>query len=93
MKTQTPWAPYLPPVYTRADVLAVQALAAGTATPEQQQRALRYVVEDVSRYYEISYCSGPDGARDSAMAEGRRFVGGWLVLLTKMNVSVVFKEN
>ena len=88
-----PWAPYHPPAYTQQDVLAIQALATGTASAEQQQHALRYVIESVSRYYEVSYCPGPDGARESAMAEGRRFVGGWLVLMTKMNVSVLFKEK
>ncbi len=93
MSRPPPWAPYAPPTYTRQDVLAVQALAAGTASAEQQQRALRYVIEALARYYDLSYCPGPDGERDTAMAEGRRFVGAQLVLMTKMDVSVIFKEN
>lgn len=93
MSRLPPWAPYAPAAYGKQDVLAVQALATGTASPEQQQHALRYVIEVLSRYYDLSYCPGAEGARDTAMAEGRRFVGSQLVLLTKINVSAVFKEN
>ena len=93
MSRPAPWAPYAPAAYTRADVMAIQALLAGVASAEQQQHALQFVIERLARYYDMSYCPGPEGARDTAMAEGRRFVGAQLVLMTKINVSTVFKEN
>ncbi len=46
---------------------------AGEANAEQQQLALKCIVEDVSGAYELSY--SPDSPYDTAFAEGRRFVG------------------
>ena len=88
-----PWAPYAPVKYTREDVLAIQSLATGTATEDQQKRALRFIIEAVARTYDVSFCPGPDGDRETAMAEGRRFVGLQLITLLQINVGVVFREE
>lgn len=86
-----PWAPYAPVPYTKGDVIALQCLAEGTADPEQQRVALAFIIEKLARTYDVSYCPGADGDRETAMAEGRRFVGLQLITLLKINVGVVFR--
>lgn len=81
--------PWKPPKYEDQDVFAIQALAAGTATIEQQKRALTYIVEKVCATYDMSYRpGGPDGDRDTTFAEGRRFVGNHIVFLTKLKIGM-----
>jgi hypothetical protein len=64
--------PYFEVDYAPADVSAVQAWAAGTATPEQQKRAYEWVMLQASRLRDLSF--QPDNAHATAFAEGRRFV-------------------
>jgi hypothetical protein len=64
--------PYFEADYTVADVSAVQAWAAGTATPDQQIRAYEWVMFQGARMREVSF--QPDNAHASAFAEGRRYV-------------------
>ena len=86
--SKAPLKPWAPADYEVADAAAIQALMRGDATEEQQQRALRYVIEVVAGTYEQTYWPGGDeGRRDSDFAEGRRFVGNTLVKLTKLNLS------
>lgn len=87
-----PWAPYAPVRYEKADAMALQALEMGTATEEQQKRALKFIIEKVARTYDVSFCPGPEGDRETAMAEGRRFVGLQLITILRINVGVVFRE-
>lgn len=87
-------APWMPSEYELADASAIQALASGTATAEQQQRALRWLIEHACRTYDQTYFPGPDGARDSDFAQGRRSVGLELVKMTRINLSLLrSKEN
>ncbi|MBM4199753.1 MAG: hypothetical protein FJ189_00500 [Gammaproteobacteria bacterium] len=89
-----PWSPWVPPKYEIHDVVAIQAVAGGTATPEQQQAAMRYIVDNLAGTYGMSYCPGDgDGRRDSDFAEGRRFVGLQLVKLIKLNVSLLRRKQ
>lgn len=78
-------APWLPPVYEPADVAAIQALARGNASMDQQKRALTWLIEKAAGTYEMSYRpGGAEGERDTAFAEGRRFVGNQVVKMTKL---------
>lgn len=71
--------------YKDADVGALQALQRGDATEQQQKRALRWLVEKAAGTYEVSYRSDVDGGdRETAFAEGRRFVGLQTVKLLNM---------
>src|SRR3546814_12923992 len=79
-----PHAPWLPPSYEPPDVGAIQALARGDASEDQQRRALRNIVETLAGTYDLSY--RPDSTHDTAFAEGRRFVGLTLVKLTKLRL-------
>lgn len=67
-----PWAP--PPVGL-VELAALQAVAKGTATADQQGRAMRFIVERVCQRYEMPYCPGANGERDTAFALGRMCAG------------------
>lgn len=79
-------APWLPAAYELADVNAVQAVIAGTASPEQQRRAMRWVIEQAAATYDMAFRPGAeDGRRDTDFALGRAFVGQQIVKLSKLN--------
>lgn len=78
--------PWKPPDWDVADAGALQALLRGDASPEQQKRALEFVIKTLSGYYEISFRPGPDGDRVTAFAEGKRFVGQQIVKLIHLNL-------
>lgn len=76
------------PSFDAADAAAIQALAAGIATPDQQRLGLNWIVNNAAATYDGSY--RPDslgGARATDFAEGRRFVGTAIILLTKIKTS------
>ena len=67
---------------------AIQALAEGTASPEQQQMALKTIVEEIAGTYNLSYIPGPN-SRATDFSEGKRFVGLQIVRLTQLNYARV----
>ena len=70
-----PNAPYAPARLWSDIVYAVKALGAGEATKEQQGLLLQWVIIDVCKKDDMSYRPGGlEGDRDSAMAEGKRYV-------------------
>lgn len=71
-----PWA--APPETDLADVVAIKAMAAGTASEEQQKRALHFILVNVCRIDDEPYCPGDDGNRDTAYALGKRRVGVYI---------------
>lgn len=83
-------APWFPPHYEFADVSALKGLAAGTANPEQQQRALKWIIENACATYELSY--RPTSDRDTTFAEGRRFVGLQIVKALHLDLSTLRKD-
>jgi hypothetical protein len=87
-----PLEPWKPTPWEIEDAGAIQALERGAAEPHQQQRALKYIVEMLSGYYEISFKSGPDGDRMTAFSEGKRYVGKELVKLMRVNLAK-FKDG
>lgn len=78
-----PWDP--------ADASAVQALARGEAGPDQQKRALDWVIKVAAATYNTSFTPGSPDA--TAFAEGRRFVGTQIVKLLSLNVAAFTKEQ
>ena len=86
MKKPTKIDPWKPAEYELADASAMQALLNGTADSNQQRRAIDWIVQIASGAYDLSYRPGSDGERDTAFAEGRRFVGLSIVKLTKLNL-------
>lgn len=70
MQNQPP--PFTPATWDIADVAAIQACNNGTATPEQQKRAMQWIYTQAAATNDFEYRT--DG-RDHAFASGRRFVG------------------
>lgn len=64
--------PWKPADYGAPEHHAIIALANGTATPDQQQRAMAWI-HYVCGTTDLSYRPGSD--RDTAFAEGKRWVG------------------
>lgn len=83
--------PWHPPKYGLADITALQALASGTATAEQQKRALDWIIIQACSTYDMSY--RPDSDRDTTFAEGRRFVGLQIVKALHLNTAVLVEED
>lgn len=84
MKKGVDPAPFAPAPWENADAAAVQALAVGKATPDQQQRALNWMINSAAGTYDLEYRTEP---RDHAFASGRRFVGLQIVKLLKINLA------
>ncbi len=83
-------APWLPAPYELADVNAVQAVIAGTANPDQQRRAMRWVIEHAAATYDMAFRpGGEDGRRDTDFALGRAYVGQQIVKLSKLNPALL----
>jgi hypothetical protein len=78
----------LPAYWELPDIAAIQALEKGTATPEQQVRALTWVINNACGTYDLCYHVND---REHAFASGRRFVGLQVVKMLKLNAGK-FKE-
>jgi hypothetical protein len=81
---------FLPPKYELPDVAALQAVMAGEATPEQQQRAMTWIIYGACGTYDLDYRTEP---RDHAFASGRRFVGLQIVKMLKLNKAALKSKD
>ena len=77
-------APWKPAHYEPQDAAAIQALVNGTANKGQQVRALKWIVEECCKTYDMSY--RPNSERDSVFAEGKRHVGNDIIRMTKIKL-------
>lgn len=93
MKKKPEHAPWKPVDYDLADAGAIQALHRGEASPDQQQRALKWIIERASGTYDLSYHPGTEGQRDTDFAEGRRFVGLQLVKMVKLQLAALRRKE
>lgn len=82
-----PGASWLPPKWDVADAGAMQALARGEASPDQQMRSLDWIINAACGTYDLSF--NPDSDRATSFAEGRRMVGLQIVKLIKLNLSML----
>lgn len=69
---------------------AMQALAAGNATSEQQRVALQWIIEGACGHNDWAY--RPASERDTAMFLGRQFVAKQIVKLLNINPTIL-KRN
>ena len=76
-------------MFDDADAAAIQALGRGSASTDQQKRALDWIITKCCATYDMSYRPGEDGVRDTAFAEGRRFVGLQVVKLLKIKIGLL----
>ena len=79
-------SPAVPAEYALADATAIQAMATGNADPDQQVRALKWIVEKAAGVYEFHYY---ESVHDTAFALGKCFVGQQVAKMTKMNLSAL----
>lgn len=82
--------PILPPRWEPADASAVQAVSRGDASPDQQIRALRWIVESAGMAYDMEFRHDD---RKSCFASGRRFVALQIIKLLKINPTAFVKES
>lgn len=80
-------SPWMPPDWKPVDISAFQALARGDATADQQKRALDYIIINIAGTYDLSY--RPSSDRDTAFAEGKRFVGLQIVKAVNLNLAAI----
>lgn len=93
-KQLDPSAPYAPAHYELADAKAFQMLAAGEATPEQQKRALDWIINQCARTYDQPFRpGGEDGRRNTDFACGMAFVGQQIVKLIKVNLLALQQQT
>ena len=81
---------FLPAKYELPDVAALQAVMAGEATPDQQQRAMTWIIYTACGTYDLDYRTEP---RDHAFASGRRFAGLQIVKMLKLNKAILKEKN
>lgn len=81
--------PFVPAPYGKPEIAAIQGLANGTASPDMQRHALRWIIEIASGYYDLSFRPGEDGRRETDFAEGKRYVGAQIVKMTKLNIAKI----
>ena len=87
LKIKQAFEPWTPPAdVTAAEVASLKALHAGNASPEQQRRALDFIIQRVAGTYEKVYCPGEGGNRDTAFALGKRHVGTYIVSLLNADI-------
>lgn len=84
MRSALAKSPAMPAEYEKADVLAIQACVAGIAEPEQQKRAIDWIINHAAATYQFHFYPTD---RDTAFALGRGFVGQSIVKMTRLNVS------
>lgn len=76
----------MPADWESADAAAMQALALGKANPDQQKRALNWIIWAAAGTYELDYRTD---SRDHAFVSGRRFVGLQVIKMIKINLAKV----
>lgn len=90
MKDKPRQRAWIPPDYNDAHVTALQALSRGEANEKEQKRALDWIINNCAGTYELSFRSDQDGGdRETAFAEGRRFVGMQVVKMVNMAPAVL----
>ena len=86
--------PWKPPEWTPEDAHAVQAVAQGRASEDQQRRAIRFIVDSICGTYDMPYRpGGAEGARDTDFALGRMFAGQQIVKFINLNIAAVRGKN
>lgn len=86
MKKTLASGPHIPAEYKSADAFAIQQVMAGVADSFQQQRAMKWIIEQASGMYQFQYYPTD---RDTSFALGRGFVGQQIVKLSKLNTSTL----
>lgn len=76
--------PQGPARYSRLDAYAIKAVAKGTATEAQQQRALNWIIHAAAMTYDETFVAGQGDV--SIYLQGRRNVGLQIVKLINVPI-------
>ncbi len=93
MPKPKPSGPWLPAKYGKPDVVAFKAMRAGNASADQQQRVMDFILIAICQRDGMSFRPGPDGDRETAFAEGKRYVANQIMKLMTMPLSQLFNEE
>lgn len=82
------------PKITEVEVLAVSAVIAGAASKDQQIIASDWLMREAARVPDMSMQFGPGGDRETAFAEGRRYVGAlWRQMLLPVTLDRAKRDD
>lgn len=82
-----------PAPYDKADVVAIQAVQAGTASADQQKRALDWIIMRAAITYENGFRPDDPNGRLGANVDGRQYVGQQIIKLLKMDPNKIGDET
>lgn len=80
-------APWKPTSWEPADALSLKRLAAGTASPVEQQRALKWILTCTGVHDEPYRPGGEDGRRETDFALGKACVGRQIAKLVNIDLA------
>lgn len=83
--------PWHPAQWELADASAIQALSRGDASPEQQRRALQWIITAAAMTYDETFTPGQSDVSD--FLQGRRSVGLQVVKLLHLNTGALRRTN
>ena len=87
-------APWKPAPFDVADAAALQALQRGSASMEQQKRALDWIIRQACGTYDFAFRpGGPEGERDTNVALGRQLVGQQIVKLLNVKLGMIARRT
>jgi hypothetical protein len=87
LSTKSKREPWHPAGWDIADAAALQALSRGEATPDQQRRALTWIITSAAMTYDETFVAGQADVSD--YLAGRRSVGNQVVKLLHINTAVL----
>ena len=90
MKPVFPKSGYEPARLRVSDAVAIQAIAGGTATEEQQRSGIKWILDHACALPVWAY---RESQRESDIALGRHFVGQHIVSAMNANVSKLKKAE
>jgi len=90
-KPKAPRQPWHPAVWENGDASAIQAIARGDASPEQQRRALDWIINMAAMTYDETFVPGQADVSD--FLAGKRSVGTQIVKLLKVNVRAMLEAK
>lgn len=82
-----PWKPF---TWEAEDAYALRALQSGNATPHQQQRALKWIIEAAGTYDQPYR---PASSRDTDFACGMQHVGKQIVKLLNLSLTAITSKS
>lgn len=74
-----------------ADASAIQALFRGDASPDQQQRAINFIVSDVAAVPYLAFDATSE--RNTTFALGKQAVGHKIIQLSRLNLNQFVKSD